>query len=72
MRVSQDTRTEGRCTGLGGLAGKSKQLKKKTRTTWVTAKRVFSTVQGDTGQREGDQTCAEDLGTFLLDVHPSS
>ena len=26
--ISRDTRSEGRCTGLGGLAGKSKQLKK--------------------------------------------
>lgn len=65
--ISWDNRSEGRCTGLGGLAGKSKQLEKNRRQQ-NTCFQQYGGMQG----REGEQTCAEeDLGTFLLDVHPS-
>lgn len=43
--VSRDTRTEGRCTGLGGLAGKSRQLKKDKDDLGNSKKGVFNSTR---------------------------
>lgn len=72
--ISRDTRSEGSYTGLGGLAGKSKQLKK-TQGLDNSKKGVFKSTRGYRAERRGSDLCRGGYGdisvrcSFFLNTH---